>query len=44
VELISEQPLDRELCARSAVRAEGAIRELDAMTASIDVEIVVPKD
>ena len=43
VELISDQPVDRETSSRSAVRAEGAIRELDTLTASIDVEIVAPE-
>ncbi|MGO8875788.1 MAG: hypothetical protein ACLQNG_08500 [Acidimicrobiales bacterium] len=42
VELISETPVDRELCDRSAVRAEVAIREIDGVTPTIDVEIVAP--
>lgn len=43
VELVSEVPVDADLCARSAVRAEGAIREIDAVTPTIDVEIVTPR-
>jgi len=42
VELISDEPIDADLCARSAVRAEGAIREIDGVTPTIDVEIAAP--
>jgi hypothetical protein len=42
VELRSEAPVHPELCGRSAVRAEGALRMIDALSHAIDVEIEAP--
>lgn len=42
VELTSEAPVHPELCGRSAVRAEGAVRLIDAASHTIDVEIDAP--
>ncbi len=43
VELSSPEEVEPDLCARSAVRAEGAIREIDRVSQTIDVETVTKR-
>lgn len=43
VQLTSDVPVHAELCGRSAVRAEGALRLIDAVSHTIDVEIEAPE-
>jgi hypothetical protein len=44
VELVSDAPVERELCERSSVLAAGAVRQLDGVTPTLDIIVTVPDE